>query len=1154
MQAPSGLDAGTGSLKLALLVVLASSLVVLSGLPTPGPPSLPAVAAPGKRTTETIPASSLGPGQQALAAARASLASTPNAPRGAGPPFASPTWSIHEFQRSSEQPLMVYDAADGYVLLFQGLEGNISNSTWEYSHGQWNELPTTTAPSPRSGAAMVYDAADREVVLFGGANNSYYASFGPFYNDTWIFKGGNWTPIVPLGSPAPPPRVFPSIAYDAAAGQVVLFGGTNLVWYTSGCQGQNFGDTWGFSGGVWSRLSGLTAAGPVARYGASLAFDPNLNSTVLFGGAIYQCSQNSTSLENDTWTFSSGNWTRLSTGTHSPSARVGANLAFDPISNTTDLFGGATGGLPFYLGAGASNDTWTLTSGHWVQSVAAGPPSGDAAGPLVYDPSEQGVILFGIPLWSLKNGTWSAFGPSPYPPQMAYPSLTYDAGDGYVLLVGFTDWSGGQGSSSVTWKYDQGTWTGLTTPQSLSPPWSDGSVTTYDPVDGYVVLFGGSANWTWSYHGGNWTDLHTRHSPPSEHGSRMTFDSRDGYVLLVGGSDCYPGYWYRDCQWHNETWKFSGGAWSQITPLNGLSPSPRSYATLAFDPSLDAVVLFGGMSAGPHASEFALNDTWIYSAGRWLPLRAADAPSPRASAVAAYSLVLAGLVLVGGDDVYAGGDYKPGVGGTWLLRNGSWIALGFPGQRVPGHIVDSSIVSVPSLGTEILYNPNAEVWILQSSGYSVRFTETGLPVGTSWDANLDGVWDSSSNSSITLAVGNGSHAFGIAPTLDFLPTPASGPVIIAGGSVNIFIIFGQRYVVTFQERGLPAETAWTVVFGTYTVTTPAPTAALNAPNGTYRFSVPPAGGLIAVPATGNATVDGSDLSLTIAFAVPTFNVIFTESNLPIDTPWGVVLDNRSGASTGPSIGFTEPNGTYEFSIVKVDGFTGPSSGKVTVQGSTPPVQIIFGQVLFSLTFQETGLPTDTVWGMSVGGRMQSTLASNLTFSVPTGSYEFVVLPIAGYLTNFSGSAIDIGRNITVSVSFHQETYPVTFLEFGLPSGASWTVSVSNFSTGFHESWSSMTSSFEVFLANGSYAVSFRLPLGLSGSLSSTQITVSGRASPGPTLTVGTAAASPLGTAASSLIIGAAAAWAIVIALAAALLIRRGRRPPAPPAIPSRGST
>jgi hypothetical protein len=68
---------------------------------------------------------------------------------------------------------------------------------------------------------MVYDAATSNVVLYGGLK---YDGTAPVYlGDTWTWDGTTWTQQHPAASPSA--RNASSMAYDAATGNVVLFGG-----------------------------------------------------------------------------------------------------------------------------------------------------------------------------------------------------------------------------------------------------------------------------------------------------------------------------------------------------------------------------------------------------------------------------------------------------------------------------------------------------------------------------------------------------------------------------------------------------------------------------------------------------------------------------------------------------------------------------------------------------------------------------------------------------------------------------------------------------------------------------------------------------------------------------------------------------------------
>src|SRR5262245_8173028 len=80
--------------------------------------------------------------------------------------------------------------------------------------------PSGIAPAPRYGQGLAYDAARGNVVLFGGQTQD------GLRNDTWTWDGATWTQHTTAHAPSP--RRYFGMAYDAAHGQVVLFGGYSL--------------------------------------------------------------------------------------------------------------------------------------------------------------------------------------------------------------------------------------------------------------------------------------------------------------------------------------------------------------------------------------------------------------------------------------------------------------------------------------------------------------------------------------------------------------------------------------------------------------------------------------------------------------------------------------------------------------------------------------------------------------------------------------------------------------------------------------------------------------------------------------------------------------------------------------------------------------
>lgn len=313
--------------------------------------------------------------------------------------FLADTWTYHAgiwlhqlFNPPAlrEAASMTYDEADGYVLLFGGvalLSGspNGLNDTWTYSHGVWKELHPALSPPARSIASMTYDQGDGYVLLFGGVITE---GTNLVLNDTWSFTGGVWTHVYSPTSPQA--RVYPGMAYDAADGYVVLFGGNNDT--------AELNDTWTYQAGVWTEVdaSGCTTCGPMPspRSGFVMEYDAWDGYVVLFGGAPLTVGL---SFLGDTWTFSGGTWTNISATATGPLPRAFAAAAYDGLDGYVLLFGGQNNTKDF-------SDTWSFVSGSWTQLNPGTSPAADAFASMAYDSGDHTVVyLAGL---SFTGYTW----------------------------------------------------------------------------------------------------------------------------------------------------------------------------------------------------------------------------------------------------------------------------------------------------------------------------------------------------------------------------------------------------------------------------------------------------------------------------------------------------------------------------------------------------------------------------------------------------------------------------------------------------------------------------------------------------------------------------------------------------------------------------
>ncbi len=185
------------------------------------------------------------------------------------------------------QAAMAYDAARGVTVLFgrESYFDGTNPSTWEWNGTEWTRR-VVSGPSARLGHAMAYDSARGVTVLFGGNTGSERLA------DTWEWDGSGWVQRAVSG---PSARWFHAMAYDASRGVTVLFGGV------SANDSSDNDETWEWNGIAWTqRIPPPLAGFPSARHAHAMAYDAARGATVLFGGVTNYVDTRETAT-NETW-------------------------------------------------------------------------------------------------------------------------------------------------------------------------------------------------------------------------------------------------------------------------------------------------------------------------------------------------------------------------------------------------------------------------------------------------------------------------------------------------------------------------------------------------------------------------------------------------------------------------------------------------------------------------------------------------------------------------------------------------------------------------------------------------------------------------------------------------------------------------------------
>ncbi|MDY0004664.1 MAG: DUF4215 domain-containing protein, partial [Polyangia bacterium] len=400
---------------------------------------------------------------------------------------------------------MAFDAGRGRVVLFGGdSETGFMGDTWEWDGQAWAELQPASAPSARLGHFMTYHPARGTVILYGG-NGS-----GGLTTDTWEWDGTAWTQLAPLGSPtcgsgggamtfdaargevfafpscgtwtwdgvtwterapaeAPHDRFNGRVAYHAARGKVVLFGG----FYS---EGSTFylNDTWLWDGDSWAEQPAPPAS-PSHRSGHAMAYHATLGQTLLFGGSTPAPPSDPDTFHDDTWIWDGAAWQELGPSVRPP-ARSGHQMAFHASGGAVLLFGGESDGSTRWLG-----DTWEWDGQAWTERSFPSAPAGRSGHALAEDPERGVLVLFGGQVgdgpsqragdtWEWDGQAWTELLPALSPPPRRAHRMAYDPIGRRVILFGGQVWNGSETlEANDTWEWDGQAWTerlGFTPPRA----------------------------------------------------------------------------------------------------------------------------------------------------------------------------------------------------------------------------------------------------------------------------------------------------------------------------------------------------------------------------------------------------------------------------------------------------------------------------------------------------------------------------------------------------------------------------------------------------------------------------------------------------------------------------------------------------------------
>jgi hypothetical protein len=220
--------------------------------------------------------------------------------------------------------------------------------------------------------------------------------------------------------------------------------------------------------------------------------------------------------------------------------------------------------------------------------------------------------------------------------------------------------------------------------------------------------------------------------------------------------------------------------------------------------------------------------------------------------------------------------------------------------------------------------------VSSTATYTLTFNEHGLPHNASWSVTI-GNKTYKSWTNVIVYSGYGNTSYKINAPKGFISNFVSGTVNLID-NITINITFSAKYPgIIFVEYNLPMNFTWSVTLGNHTIKT----------NDTYIYFMNITGGFW-YKAMANASiyrqVNGfiyykNITEIYINFTKAIYEVIFVPSGTPAYQQISVTINNQT--QTGTYVIFYLPNGTYNYTVSQVPGYsTSMSSGVVIVSGTT----------------------------------------------------------------------------------------------------------------------------------------------------------------------------------------------------------------------------
>lgn len=231
------------------------------------------------------------------------------------------------------------------------------------------------------------------------------------------------------------------------------------------------------------------------------------------------------------------------------------------------------------------------------------------------DEESNRVIVFGRgDTWAYDPSAdaWEKMSPEAMPSRRWAALMAYDAESDRIVLFG-----GGTGPTNLfddTWVYDYNTDTWTEMQPEVSPPGRGYHGMVYVPESDRILLWGGTTPtvsdlrvWAYDYNTNTWTTQEAPSDAPEQRaGLGMFYHPPSGRLIVYGGLTERDGQLVEETTW---AYDYDANSWEALMPSK--SPGKRAFFPMAYAPSADSAILFGGELTSKTADDIS-DEVWVF--------------------------------------------------------------------------------------------------------------------------------------------------------------------------------------------------------------------------------------------------------------------------------------------------------------------------------------------------------------------------------------------------------------------------------------------------------------------------------------------------------------------------------------------------------------